>query len=384
MNMQRRELARLSASVVTIGLIASLNACGGGGGSPGKLPTQPPTMTAPASVKFAVMSLVADTSGTTPYGVAMTPHTDANLVNAWGLAFDPAGFVRVADNGTSKSTLYDGNGVPQSLVVSLSAGTAGTANPTGIAFNGTQDFRVSQAGVSGVSAFIFVGESGTISAWSPSVNATNAVMVVDAGAAGSVYKGAALATVGGANFLYATDFHNNNVDVFDAQFQKTSLPGNFKDPGLPVGYAPYGIQAIGNQIYVTFALQDAGAHDQISGAGLGFVDVFDSAGNFVKQLVAGGALNAPWGVALAPANFGAFSDDLLIANFGDGKINAFNPTTGSMVGTLSDAAGTAIAIDGLWGIAFGNGLHNQPTNTLFFSAGPADKTHGVYGRIDVQ
>jgi uncharacterized protein (TIGR03118 family) len=163
-----------------------------------------------------------------------------------------------------------------------------------------------------------------------------------------------------------------------------STAGGFVDPTLPAGYAPFGIQAIGGSIVVTFAKQDAAAHDDVAGAGLGIVDVFDSSGHFVKRLVdAGGLLNAPWGLALAPANFGPFSNALLVGNFGDGKINAFDATTGAPMGTLTNAAGMPIAIDGLWGLAFGNGINAQPTNTLFFSGGPSDETHGVFGRIDL-
>jgi len=358
-------LASLSAAVL-------MTACGGGDDGP----------SGGMGNAYVATSLVSDfNASTNPYS---SPNVDTNLINAWGIAFNPNGFVWVANAGTSTSTLYDGNGVPQTLVVAIPAGTAGSANPTGIVFNGTTDFVVSQAGKSGASPFIFVGEAGTLSGWSPGVNLNNSVTVFDGAAAGAVYKGLALASSGGANFLYATDFHNGRVDVFDASFTKVTVAGGFTDPTLPAGYAPFGIQAIAGSIYVTFAKQDAAAHDDVSGAGLGLVDVFDATGHFVKRLVdVGGALNAPWGIALAPADFGPFSGALLVANFGDGKINAFNASTGALLGTLGSASGTPIAIDGLWGIAFGNGINNQPTNTLFFTGGPSDETHGVYGRIDV-
>lgn len=360
---------------LAVGLgVALLAACGGGGNS------------APASggmgTSYVATSLVSDFSASTnPYNSA---NVDPKLVNAWGVAFNPVGFVWVANAGTSTSTLYDGNGMPQSLVVSIPAGTAGAARPTGIVYNGTTDFVVSQAGVSGASPFIFVGEAGTVSGWSPGVNLTSAIKVFDGAAAGAVYKGLALASSGGANFLYATDFHNARVDVFDATFTKVVAAGGFVDPAPRAGYAPFGIQAIGGSIYVTFAKQDVAAHANVDGAGLGIVDVFDTTGHFVKRLVdAGGPLNAPWGVALAPANFGPFSNALLVGNFGDGKINAFDVTTGALLGTLSNAGASPIAIDGLWGLAFGNGINGQPTNTLFFSGGPSGETHGVYGRIDL-
>jgi len=335
---------------------------------------------------YAATILVSDTAAAAnPYG-SSSAHVDANLVNAWGIAFNPQGFVWVANAGTSTSTLYDGHGVPQSLVVSIPDGQGGEAEPTGIVFNSTGSFLVSQGGVTASSIFIFAGEGGTIAGWSPAVDMTHAVTAVDRSAAGAIYKGLARATQGGADFLYATDFHNGAVDVFDAGFNKVTLAaGAFTDPNLPAGYAPFGIQAIGNQLYVSFAKQDADAEDDVAGAGFGAIDVFDTAGTLVKRLVAvGGSLNAPWGMAVAPADFGTFSNALLVGNFGDGTIRAFDPQTGNLLGTLAKPNGTPISIEGLWGIAFGNGLNSQPTNTLFFSAGPGDEAHGVYGRIDVR
>ena len=333
-------------------------------------------------MSYAPSILVSDTAGAAnPYG--NSAHVDSNLINAWGIAFNPQGFVWVANAGTSTSTLYDGNGVPQSLVVTVPPGIAREAAPTGIVFNASPGFQVTQGGLTGASAFIFAGQAGTISGWSPAVNLNNAITSVDRSAVGAIYKGLAHATQGGADFLYASDFHNGAVDVFDSTFTKVTAAGAFADANLPSGYAPFGIQAIGNLIYVSFAKQDAQAEDEVAGAGLGAVDVFDTSGVLVKRLVAvGGRLNAPWGMAMAPADFGPFSSALLVANFGDGKINAFDPTTGAFLGTLSRSDGSAIAIDGLWGIAFGNGLNAQPTNTLFFTAGPGGEAHGVYGRID--
>jgi uncharacterized protein (TIGR03118 family) len=339
---------------------------GGGGGSSGGTGTS-----------YAATALVADGTG--------AAHADAHLVNAWGVAFNPNGYVWVANNGTNTSTLYDGNGVPQSLVVAIPDGAGGAASPTGIVFSGSStDFTVSQGSASGASAFLFAGEGGTISGWSPAVNMNAAITMVDDSAAGAAYKGLALAAQGSANFLYAADFHNNRIAVFDSRFAPVATAGGFTDPDLPAGYAPFNIQAIGNKLYVAYAQQDATAHDEVAGAGLGLVDVYDSAGTLQQRLVTGGALNAPWGLAMAPANFGPYSGDLLVGNFGDGKINAFDPATGAYKGTLSTADGAPIVIDGLWGIAFGNGLNAQPTNTLFYAAGPGDEAHGAYGRIDVQ
>ncbi|CAE6728911.1 hypothetical protein R69658_01722 [Paraburkholderia aspalathi] len=352
------------SAVVSAAALTSLVACGGSSGSIN-------------SQSFTSSVLVSD-------GAVSAPHTDPNLKNGWGVAFNPKGFVWVADNGTSVATLYDGNGVPQSLVVSIPNGTSGTANPTGIVFNGTTDFTVTQGGKSGVGAFIFSGEGGTITAWAPAVAPTNAIVMVDGGSAGAVYKGLALASNGTANFLYATDFHNNRIDVFDTNFAKVAMPGKFQDATLPAGFAPFGIQAIGSKLFVTYAKQDAAAHDNVDGSGLGFVDVFDTSGNLLQHFASAGPLNAPWGVAQAPGNFGRFSGDILVGNFGDGTINAFDPASGQSLGTINLSNGTTFVQPGLWGIAFGNGLDNQPTNTLFFAAGPNDEANGVYGRIDVK
>jgi len=368
-----RSILAGSAACVAAITIAS---CGGGGSGGSMAPFS-------GASGYVATSLVSNLN--TPGNPYLGSNVDPLLVNAWGIAFNPQGFVWVANNGTSTSTLYDGNGVAQTLVVALPAGTAGTAAPTGIVFNSTPGFPVTQAGLTGTSAFIFVGEAGTVSAWSPAVNMTNAIKVVDGAAQSKVYKGLAIATQAGAPQLYAADFHNGVVDVFDANFAPVVRAGAFIDNTLPAGYAPFGIQAIGNQIFVAYAMQDASAHDEVAGAGVGAVDVFDTAGNLVKRLISpGGKLNAPWGMTMAPANFGPFSNALLVGNFGDGKINAFDAVTGASLGTLTNPAGAAIAIDGLWGIAFGNGINAQPTSTLFYAAGPNDEKNGVYGRIDFQ
>jgi uncharacterized protein (TIGR03118 family) len=356
-------LKALGVAVSGVALVSLVAACGGSN----SVSMQSYTSTA----------LVSD-------GAVAAAHTDPNLKNAWGVAFNPKGFVWVADNATSRATLYDGNGTPQSLVVSIPNGTNGPANPTGIVFNGTTDFVVTQGGKSGVGAFIFAGEGGTITAWAPTVAPTTAFVVFDSGSSGAVYKGLALASNGGANFLYATDFHNNRIDVFDRSFTKVATLGKFQDASIPAGFAPFGIQAIGTKLFVTYAKQDAEAHDNLDGAGLGFVDIFDTAGNLLQRFASAGALNAPWGITQAPANFGRFSGDVLVGNFGDGTINAFDPVSGQSLGAINLPDGSAFVQHGLWGIAFGNGLSNQPVNTLFFAAGPNDEANGVYGRIDVK
>ncbi|HMA10109.1 MAG TPA: TIGR03118 family protein, partial [Ramlibacter sp.] len=232
--------------------------------------------------------------------------------------------------------------------------------------------------------FIFVGENGTVSGWAPSVNATASITMFDGSSTNKVYKGLAIASFNGANYLYAADFHNGKVDVFNGSYAPTTLPGGFANPGLPAGYAPFGIQAIGDRIYVAYTLRAATSDDGQGGPGVGVVAVFDTGGTLIKQLAVGGALNAPWGMAMAPANFGAASGALLVGNFGDGMVNAFDPATGNLIGSLGKADGTPIVIDGLWGIAFGNDVKDQPSNTLFFASGPADEAHGLYGRVDLK
>ena len=332
---------------------------------------------------YAVRYLASD--GTAAGGIA-ADNTDAHLKNAWGLVFNPAGFVWVADNGTSVVTLYDGAGVLQpSPIVSLApAANGNAANPTGIVYNGTADFVLTQGSSSSPALFLFDGEGGTLAAWNPATG-NGAQTVHDDGTGGAVYKGLAIGNNAGANFLYATDFHNNKIDTFDTTFAKVTTTGGFADATIPAGFAPFGIQNIGGRLYVTYAQQDAVAHDNLSGPGLGYVDLFDLNGVLIRRVASGGALNAPWGVALAPANFGVLSNDLLIANFGDGLIDAYDPATGAFVRSLNSVAppaGVAITISGLWGIAFGNGLPGQPTNTLFFAAGSNREVNGAYGRID--
>ncbi|MCG5074071.1 TIGR03118 family protein [Paraburkholderia tagetis] len=348
--------------------IATLVSCGGGSGSNNANP--------PVQTSFAVTALVSD-------GAVSAAHTDANLKNPWGVAFNPKGFAWVADNGTNVATLYDGNGVPQPLVVTIPNGKNGSASPTGIVFNDTQSFTVTENGKSGIAAFIFAGEGGTLTAWAPVVGPTSAFVMYDDGTGGAVYKGLALATTNGNSFLYATDFHNNKIDVFNTSFKKVAMPGTFTDPAIPAGFAPFGIQAIGSNLFVTYAMQDSAKHDDVAGSGLGMVDVYDTAGNLKQRFASGGRLNAPWGIAHAPANFGSMSGAILIGNFGDGTINAFNASSGQSMGPLNGANGSPIVEQGVWGIAFGNDLSNQPSSTLFFAAGPNDEADGVYGRIDL-
>jgi len=381
------------ARLICVGAAATmlLAACGGGYGgsssygqstpppSPSPLPAPTPTPTPSA---YSVSNLVSD-------GAVAAATRDPNLVNPWGIVFAPNATVWVANNRTQTATLYDGTGLRQARVVSIPAGLNGPADPTGIVANATTDFVVTQGNVSGPAKFILDGEGGTITAWSPAVDGQNALVEYDDGAGGAVYKGLAIATdASNVTRLYATDFHNGKVDVFDDSFRKVAVAGGFNDPTLPAGYAPFGIQALTvheqTRIYVTYAKQDAARHDNVNGAGLGLIDVYDTQGVLQSHLVTtGGVLNAPWGLALAPTEFGTLSNMLLLGNFGDGTINAFDPSTGRSGGALSDASGQPIATAGLWGIAFGNGAHNQPATTLYFAAGIASGADGLYARIDL-
>lgn len=374
-----------SVTPTSAGSVTYSLACSGGAYSGSS--TQSATLTVAAASAFSNTALVANAAGSSAKTV------DAKLVNGWGIAFGTTSPVWVANRGTDTSTLYNGNGKAQPVasprVVSLDTGFGAT----GVVFNGSTDFVVSAAGKSAAAAFIFSGEGGRIAGWSATVDGAKAITTYSA-TDGAVYKGLAIANNGSANFLYASDFRNAKVDVFDASYQKqaaTATRFGFADSTLPAGYAPFGIQAVKNgangatQIYVAYALKAAAAGaDESTGAGLGVVNVFDANGVFVKRLVSpGGKLNAPWGLALAPADFGTLSNALLVGNFGDGTINGFDATSGAFIGTVNDSTGKAFSASGLWGIAFGNGAGNQPKNTLFYAAGPNGETAGLYGRIDL-
>ena len=313
-------------------------------------------------------------------GPVLADHADLHLKNSWGVAFNPFGFVWVANNHSGSSTLYDGNGVPQSLVVTVPAADGvSPGSPTGIVFNGSSDFALTKGAVTGPSRFLFASEDGTISGWAPNVDGTHALPAIVT--PGAIYKGIATAANGTGNQLYATDFHNGRVDVFDKAFAKVASPGGFVDASIPARYAPFGIQNLNGNLYVTYALRDRAGEDDVAGRGRGFVNVFDADGKLLRRVVTRQGLNAPWGIAVAPANFGFFSNRLLVANFGDGTISGYDQQSGAFVGMLQTADGKKLVIPGLWGIQFGNGLFNQPTNTLFFAAGPNDELDGVYGSI---
>jgi uncharacterized protein (TIGR03118 family) len=313
--------------------------------------------------------------------------TDPQLINPWGLAFSGTSPIWVADSGSNRSTIYDGTGIVQNLIVAVNAGTGGNAEPTGIVINDTPaDFIVASGAQSAGAVFIFAGENGSIAGWSPTVNGTQAINAYNENNA--VFKGLAIAKRGGVNFLYATDFRNNAVVVVDRTFAKVTVPGGFTDANLPAGYAPFGIQALQIEgqarIVVTYARQDMVARDEVVGVGLGLVNVFDVNGTLVRRLVQpGGALNAPWGIALAPTTWGTLSSKLLIGNVGSGAIHAFDPVTGDGFGAVNDAAGAPIVTQNLRGIAFGNGARNTPRTTLYFAAGISSQAGGLFGRIDL-
>jgi uncharacterized protein (TIGR03118 family) len=211
---------------------------------------------------------------------------------------------------------------------------------------------------------------------------TQAVVVIDNSASGASYKGLAIDSTSAGTRLYAANFHDARVDVFDGAFAPVTVAGAFTDPNLPAGYAPFGIQTLAGSVYVAYALQDEEGEEEVAGPGLGVVDKYDFAGHLLARVATGGALNAPWGLALAPAGFGRFSGKLLVGNFGNGRINVFDPVTFEPKGHLKGTDGKAIVIDGLWGIAFGNGATAGPATTLFFAAGPDDEEHGLFGRLD--
>ncbi|MDQ6829014.1 MAG: TIGR03118 family protein [Gemmatimonadota bacterium] len=300
---------------------------------------------------------------------------DASLVNPWGLAFSPGGTLWTSNNATGTSTLYNGAGVKQALVVAIPSATSATGGgaPTGVIFNSTADFVI-PGGTK--ASFIFASEDGTISGWN---GGTVAKIVADKSATGAVYKGLAFGTNAAANFLYATNFAKNKVDVFNATYQ---LVSSFTDPGVPAGYAPFGIQNIGGQLYVTFAKQKAPANkDDEPGVGNGYVDIFNTDGTLSKRLISNGRLNSPWGLALAPSTFGSAAGAILVGNFGDGLIGAYDAATGTFLGFLHDAANAPITIGGLWGLMFSP---VAGSTSLYFSAGPSGETHGLIGTIAPQ
>jgi uncharacterized protein (TIGR03118 family) len=314
---------------------------------------------------YTVTPLVSDQPG-------VAARTDPNLVNAWGLTASGTSPWWVSDNGTDLSTLYRGDGTPQALVVKVAGG------PTGTVFNPTSGFVLPTGGKA---LFLFDSEDGIVRAWN-GAQGTTAIVVKDRSGVGAIYKGLAIADTTVGPRLYAADFHNARIDVFDGSFGL--VPGGFEDSSLPAGYAPFNVQTIGDRVFVAYAKQDEAAEDEVAGQGTGFVDAYDLAGNLLGRVAQHGQLNAPWGLALAPEGFGRFGGDLLVGNFGDGQINAYEELPNGHFehrGELRGSDGMPLSIDGLWALRFGNGANAGPTGTLFFTAGPDEESHGLFGSI---
>ena len=325
-------------------------------------------------VAYNVYPLISDSSA------VAAPLADTSLVNGWGLSASATSPWWSSNNKTNTSTLYTGVGSKNALTVSVPGGPTGTvANPS------TSDFAVSQGNATGAARFLFDTQAGTIMGWTPAVNGTAAVTAVDNSSKGAVYDGLAILN----SRLYAADFHNARIDSFDGSWKPLSLP--FSDPKIPAGWAPFNIQALGGNLYVTYAQQDKAKKVNVAGGGLGYVDEFTPDGTLVARVASKGKpnapLNAPWGLALAPSNFGAYSGDLLVGNFGNGRISAYQLRSSDnkwvYKGQLRVANGTPITIDGLWAIGFGNGAGAGPTNNLYFLAGPTGQSHGLFGFIAV-
>jgi uncharacterized protein (TIGR03118 family) len=305
-------------------------------------------------------------------GVAQ--HTDPNLVNPWGMSVSAGGTIWVSDNGTGVATLYHQDGTANPLVVTIPTAkqNRGTGNPTGQVVNGTNFFQVTKNGTSLPARFIFVSEDGSISGWNPTLDGTHAIIAVDNGTNHGVhhaiYKGATLGIANNHNFLYVTDFHTGHVETYDENFHQVT-PNGFVDPNLPDGYGPFGIRNFNGEIFVTYAKQDHHKHDDVACPGCGFVDVFDTSGNFLRRLVSNGNLNAPWGLV-------EVENELWVGNFGDGLINVYDPMTGAFIEQLMRADGTPLQFDGIWDM-----LPAQSGGGVFFTAGIADEAHGLFGII---
>jgi uncharacterized protein (TIGR03118 family) len=334
----------------------------------------------PAHAEFTVTNLVTDDQT-----VNSAQITDTFLTNAWGISHSAGSPFWVSDNGPGVSTLYQVNpttnattkvilGSPPDASGGVVIPPSGTGTPTGQVFN-----TASATGAFNGDAFLFVSEDGTISGWRSSLGTTAEVLQV--ADTPNVYKGTTLDTTGGHSYLLSANFRAGTIDVRKGDAAAPDLSGKFQDPNLPAGYAPFNVQTFGNTVYVTNALQDAAKHDDDAGAGHGFVNAFDLQGNFLGRIGSMGALNSPWGLAIAPSSFGSFAGDLLVGNFGDGKVNVFNPNpaTPGFLGQLSDVGHNPIAIDGLWGLIAGNDGNGGSSQKIYFSAGPNSEGNGLFG-----
>lgn len=342
-------------------LLMSLLACGGGGGGASSTPVAPRP---PAA--YQVTNLVSDQA-------TAAATTDPNLVNPWGLAYGPTTDFWVANQATSTTTVYDGLGQPPAtpLVVTIPPMAGHTmVGPTGVVFNGSTNFLGDQ--------FMVASLDGCICGWSAGTSMTRRVDHSSA----AIYTGLAMGTSGATTYLYAANLSSGAVDVFDASYAPVTLGGSaFVDPALPAGFSAYNVQVLGGKLYVTYAKHDSAALRETPGAGLGYVSLFNLDGTFIRRVASAGALNAPWGMALAPASFGTYAGALLVGNFGDGHINAFDATTGASLGQLADASATPLVINGLWGMTFGNDAAAGKSNQLYITAGSQAETHGLFATI---
>jgi uncharacterized protein (TIGR03118 family) len=318
------------------------------------------------AVSFDVTNLVTDDQSAHAAQI-----TDPGLVNAWGVSFGPTSPFWVSANGTGTSTLYAVNPATQvTAKQGLTVSIPGNGSVTGQVFN-------SNSAAFGGDNFLFVSEDGTVSGWRGALGTTAETLALASSA--NVYKGSAFASIGGNSYLYAANFRAGTVDVFKGSSGAPSLPAAFIDPNLPAGYAPFNVQNLNGTLYVTYAVQDATKHDEVAGAGQGIVDSFDLQGNLLARVATGGMLNAPWGIAIAPSSFGAVAGDLLVGNFGDGRITAFDATTHVPVGQVLGSDGQPLSIDGLWALSPGNDGSGGSSHLLYFTAGPDGETHGLFG-----
>jgi len=318
-------------------------------------------------------------------GFVPAEHRDHNLINPWGISYSPTGPFWVSDNGTGVTTIYDGAGnlIPigghEAITIAAPHGQTDPSAPTGQVFNDThKGFKITSDGHTGSSVFLFATEDGTISGWSPNVDSANSVIAVDKSASGAIYKGLAIGESHGHTYLYATDFHNGVVDMFDSKFHEVKT---FTDHHLPKGYAPFNVQALDGHLFVTFALQDEDKEDDVAGPGHGYVDEFDFSGHLLHRVASQGPLDSPWGLAIAPSGFGMFSNDLLVGNFGDGRINAYDPHNFHFLGTLDDPSGNQVVIGDLWALVPGNNGPNSDPHSIYFTAGVEDEAHGLFGSL---
>lgn len=296
---------------------------------------------------------------------------DPNLQNAWGIAHSAASSFWISSNGTGTSPVYRVDPVTQATTgPALVVTTGGAGNPTGQVFNGN-------AGAFHADVFLFVSEDGSVSGWRGALGTTAETLVL--ASPNNVYKGAAIGRIGNDSYLYAANFRAGTIDVVKGAAASPTLAGNFIDPGLPSGYAPFNVQNLNDTLYVAYAQQDASKTDEVAGAGLGFVDSYDLQGNFLARITSGGTLNAPWGLAIAPSSFGALAGDLVVGNFGDGRISIFDAASHGLVGQVLNGSGAPLEIDGLWALAPGNDGNAGSSSLLYFSAGPDDETHGLFG-----